>query len=202
MFDSNHNLIQRNPSLVVVPEPPPRHSRSSSLGTINNPLQPANLPTAPNTQTTTQPPSIQAPTITQNTPGSVSLPSAIVNTPKILQQQPVVPPRITSPPPVYHQPLPQEPQQQVHSGALLPPPPPPLTHHQLHQYQNQNRLHHHQQAYPQTPQGTVLATPQSGVRAPPPLPTSTDDIAKGIEKLVEQMNLLNNERLKKIRLVI
>lgn len=188
---------QNNKNVVPVqPEAPPRHSRSSSLGTINNPHQ-----TATNTTTASN---------TLNTPAAATnFASATINTPKILQQQPVVPPRITSPPPAYLQQQTQSENahgaQQGHqtvSGPLLPPPPPPLPHHQLHHYHNQHqsRIHghslNHHQSLP------VAPATQTIVRAPPPPPAvsnqSTEDISKTIEKLVEQMNILNMERLKRI----
>ena len=100
------NQIERNFTIptggVHIPEPPPRHSRSSSLGTINNPLATAANAVAVNQATPT------VNTVLPNTPFV-----SAVNTPKILQQQPVVPPRITSPPPAYHQPQVQQHHQEV-----------------------------------------------------------------------------------------
>lgn len=144
-------------------------------------------------------------------------------TPKILQQQPVVPPRITSPPPAFqqqqHHHFNQENEsstfnpiiQQYAPAALLPPPPPPppLPHHHLQHYQQQNRLQQYsvQQQAPQIP--ALVSPVQFNIRAPPPIPVTvvqkanlnqqtTDDLNKTMEKLVDQLNVFNLEKLKRI----
>lgn len=75
----------------AVPEPPPRHSRSSSLGAVNH------------NNTSIPPPPLSQPSSTH---------TQVNNTPRIFQQQPTVPPRITSPISV--------------TQDKPPPPPPPL----------------------------------------------------------------------------
>jgi hypothetical protein len=131
-YNNNH------PSLV--PEPPPRHSRSSSLGAINaselvDPSDSSNTTTTTITTTnssttsnniantnTPKVPLVNS-TLSNNSLTRSAINQHIVNTPvtpKILQQQPpAVPPRITSPLPNYNQSLSSSQQQQ------LPPPPPP-----------------------------------------------------------------------------
>jgi len=103
------------------------------------------------------------------------------------------------------------------SNALLPPPPPPPPlphHHNLHHYQQQTRLQQ-QQNLIHNPIPAVVSPTQFSIRAPPPIPGSfvnqtitinqnvipsssnPDDINKTIEKLIEQLNVFNLEKLKK-----
>ncbi|CAF0894671.1 unnamed protein product [Brachionus calyciflorus] len=149
---------------AVIPEPPPRHSRSSSLGAVNN-LNASSIP----------PPPISQPH--NNTPFQT-----INNTPKILQQQPPVPPRITSPPTVY----------QSHENKNLPPPPPPLPQHNYHQsrilsIQNQNNQYN---PSPSSKLNTRNNYNQMG--------HTSDDLIRAMESLVDKMNRLNLERLNKL----
>ncbi|RMZ96692.1 hypothetical protein BpHYR1_030269, partial [Brachionus plicatilis] len=81
----------------AVPEPPPRHSRSSSLGAVNH------------NNTSIPPPPLSQPSSTQ---------TQVINTPRIFQQQPTVPPRITSP---------------ISATQDKPPPPPPPLPQSYHQ---------------------------------------------------------------------
>jgi vacuolar-type H+-ATPase subunit I/STV1 len=106
------------------------------------------------------------------------------------------------------------------SNALLPPPPPPPPlphHHNLHHYQQQTRLQQQQQQQNliHNPIPAVVSPTQFSIRAPPPIPGSfvnqtitinqnvipsssnPDDINKTIEKLIEQLNVFNLEKLKK-----
>lgn len=201
-LNPNQNIeTQTNPAGTtgLIPEPPPRHSRSSSLGAINQ-----NQSNAGSSSQSIIPPPPQ--TQQQATP---AMPTALNNTPKILQQQPPVPPRITSPPTIYNQ-------QQHHNHAqdqanltLLPPPPPPLPHH--HSYHQsrilsiQQQHHHHAHNLVQVNSTPTANTVQTH-RAAPSIPVlansaqsqTTEEITKSIEKLVEQMSLVNFERLRKI----
>jgi hypothetical protein len=97
-----------------LPEAPPRHSRSSSLGNIIN-----NNPVGAGQSNVNQ--------AASNTPGNSgtqnmpiqhpSLGTPAIAIQKILQQQPpVVPPRIISPPPNYSQ---QQQQQQAKSSNIF-----------------------------------------------------------------------------------
>lgn len=200
----------QNPS---VPEPPPRHSRSSSLGAVN-----------PASSTSTQiPPPPQQKVYTQQITHQNTAP-VIYTTPKILQQQPTVPPRITSPPTVYNQ-LQQQAQTHHHQDAtnnqtVLPPPPPPLPHnHNYHQSRILTTIQQHQQQQivhqVSTPSNLVAKNlnQQQFHRTVPSIPqqaasttntnsqtssSNPEDIHKTLERLVEQMNVINLERLKKI----
>lgn len=131
----------------TIPEPPPRHSRSSSLGAVNN----TSIPPPPLSQPSTQP--------------------QIINTPRIFQQQPTVPPRITSPINNQDKPVPPP-----------PPPPPPQNYHQsrILSFQAVNRQNSACQ--------TVASRPTIG----------DADLIKSLEELVERINKLNVERSTKL----